>query len=556
MGESRLPTDRPLLPNTIGYHERPVRAQILRQVADSLNYMYVTDLKRTPGDHMFLARNSTATPPGVGGAHLSAYPWVNNGTGSNGSTSRSICSFFVPKPDTYAQVVRLYVYCKLATSAYSFTLYFQSTKGTNVSTTVDNTSLGGTEGWIAVDFPSTGDESVSMSIVYVGGGSDKSYVKALSGWWSTLDGIRSDITIDTAWTSLTQTHVTNGTAVHAYLTRWLQRKTMQLVSHRPRPVVAKWFPDDIETLWRYSDSANYTKTIGRYKVYVSEHVPSLSFAVHAKISGSGTYKINIWWNGVLSATTITVSSTSYAWTTPVTFTVASGERAAVNDIRLDIERTLYTGDVGAAFVAGVSVWEDEGTATTLGLPGAEIIPTAYPPVNSRLIRARQPIFAVDDYANNKLGMSHLIKGVLYLAAKRMRHLVADSRYNFADFLAPSSWSDLISGDGTVMASYYFRTSANAKKLRFRSINRFYAGVPVGLDRIAVKVAVVTGSSEEKSFASFQDSWMGMASEGLSVSSSATCEIRVSIPYFSQAPSWPLGLIIEELPLPESEFETL
>lgn len=550
MATSEIPESRPYVTDAEVYNARPDRSALTRKLAGSLVYMYARDLRCTPSDHVYRVTDSSwsSTP---------ARNWINDGSISvaNGAQSRSMCRFLVPDHDAYASFLKVYLYCEIPSATHGFTVYFENARGMQHSQTINNATLGGTSGWVSLNVGARPGDEIEVYIQYAtAGGGDPTLpqkLQAICANWEPLDGLRSDITVDTSWVSLSQAFYSNGSADSSHGLRWIQRKTAQLLAHRPKPVVAKWFPDDdqVNAAWKLTNiTGTTTRVVGRYKFYVSEHCPTLSFAAQYKVSGTATFALKVYLNGSgVAAATATVGGTSYGWSTPVDIAISSGNRAAVNDIRIDAEITGVVGTV-AFYVPGISVWEKEPAASDLGLPGAETIPAAFPFPDPRLMKASQPIYADTDFFGNNVGRAQLIKAVIYLAAKRMRHLVSDCRY--ADY-AFGALSDLSGSDNRVQSSYYLKTGPNTTGVRVFVNHRFFMGRGTSIYGTMTATRVGGGSvSAQAQSALAENRWLEVGILDVV----ASTEYEFTLWYEDRRVTGRIGGVrIEEVALSEDQF---
>jgi hypothetical protein len=559
MGTASIPPQRPLVRDYSVFNDRVARAEVIRGLVGAQTYSYANDLRLGPCDSVWWGNRY-----GVNGIQLVSdrqfRNWTSGGTAvgifSEDETKLYLARFYVPPPQTRAVQLKVYVYAHYTATAEMNLDFINDRTGVTTRVAVTPAALGspgaGVVASLTLTVPAVGAENFSVYGSWVSGSdSEPVYIDGITATWDTFDGVVDGVTANDSWAAISQSFVAVNGAMSSVVLKWLQRRYLLLASHRPRPVLAKWYGG-----WQDSTTTTRDVTVGIYKVYVSELVTTVSVALLTKKTGSGTASARnakVYVDGSLAATIAAGSSTSYTWSTTTDVTVTAGW----HEIRVDTSITVTSGTCGLK-IATISAWEKAVTAAELSLPGSETVPSAFTPDDSRLVISRAPIRMDKDLQGNRVGIAGLVPGLIYLASQRVRHLISDCRYG--DTLNDGV-SDLDGGDANVTHRSKFMTGPDTTNVQVRALLRHWEfssawdSIPhavestvAGVGGVSVPHQLVPDDPKSR------PGWWAWATStgGAAVSANTEIEVKVGGLYNALI----CGTQIEEVPLTEAQLAGL
>lgn len=347
-----VPADRPFLSDKWAFNERADVAALWRLLASWEHHAFSYDLHRTPSDGV--APNPTT------GAFVQA---TDNAVGN--SQRKLLGEFFVPPSLTFAHRLEVWIHGSVsgAGSAGATVSFISRATGRVEKVTVVNASMGGVIGWVQAFVQASPFDVVEVWLEH-NSASDATTVtvRGICAWWEPLDGLRSDVTIDTTADALSQTYFDAADVPDStYQLRWLIRRANQYAGHRPRAVYTKWFNPVSATS---TPGLGLVTTPSFYKVYVGDRINNFQVNVLLKRSaaGAGITQADVYWDGGLKGSTATLGWSSVAFTTGLT--------RGLHELRVDAAANDNASGVTAiAWVNGVTCFElPVGNPALDGLP--------------------------------------------------------------------------------------------------------------------------------------------------------------------------------------------
>jgi hypothetical protein len=344
---------------------------------------------------------------------------------------RELASFVVPQSLSGKRNLR-FVACYTGTVALCqikvYNSIGESVKTINPSTTGEIVSV------------QTG-ERYQLVFVGTGGGSpgDVFELLSLTCWYDAAeygsDGVQ-------AWQPLSQVWVAADFPDTSYYLQKVIQNQANILTETSQTVFCRYFG----VPWTNSGTP---AVVADYRVFVEEFVPSCTLYFYARCyeeNPGDTGQVDIYLDGVLVTSQVVTSGSTPnvltgGWALYGPFTLNTTDDA-INKITLEASNIDTPGEGAGVQVAGVYLWEDAPTETTLSLPGS--VPANYAGNDTDAFIGFFPILAGSDTLstpNVPAGREVWAPDAIWLKANRRRVLIEDWRHRqlFDSYLNCSSW---------------------------------------------------------------------------------------------------------------------
>jgi hypothetical protein len=256
--------------------------------------------------------------------------------------------------------------------------------------------------------------------------------------WDPNPTIIGGETVADPWFAISQSFVAPDRALSAALLRAVSNRTLRLMAENPRPLFSHSY------LWPRLSLTASSVSSQRLAVYSLRHdgltgTQRIRMSLRLIVTGQATSPwVDVIANGVgigsfvLTGATPTLVNGAYVAEAEANLSVPGSIPSG--DVKLEVRvgclstsapNVNYTLNVGIT-LASCTVWQDARTATDLGLPGSDTVPTAYVPLDDAACASGRSIVAQDNLFGARAGMYYLVKNMIWLAANRTAHvLIAD-----------------------------------------------------------------------------------------------------------------------------------
>lgn len=345
--------------------------------------------------------------------------------------TRELASFVVPQSLSGKRRLR-FVTCHTGTIAlaqiYVYNSSGESVKIINPSTTGETVSV------------QTG-ERYQLVLVATGGGSlgDVFELLSVTCWYDEAeygdDGVQ-------AWQPLSQFWAAPDKPDTAYHLQKVIQNQANILCETSPTVFCRYFG----VPWTNSGTP---AVVADYRVYVEEFVPSCTLYFYARCyeqNPGDTGQVDIYLNGALVTSQVVTSGSTPSvelggWALYGPFTLNTND-AAINKITLEASNIDTPGEGAGVQVAGVYMWEDAPTETTLSLP--DPVPANYAGNDTDAFIGFFPILAGDDALKTPTvpaGREVWVPDAIWLKVNRRRTLIEDWRHRFlfGAYINGASW---------------------------------------------------------------------------------------------------------------------
>jgi hypothetical protein len=293
----------------------------------------------------------------------------------------------------------------------------------------------------------SGTDPLVCCVEIIGAGTATYYLHTLTVLW---EANTSPVLGETpgTWSALSQAYVAPDRSANAALLRAASNLSLGLLAANPQPLFCHCFA------WTRSSTgtgggAGLVGTVPSWIVRTSPLLPAPWVTIRPRflVTGQGAAR-RVTAAASIAGTATTVSTSAGTVVTTAAFSngayVAEGTDALrlklpageFFEIRVDVtsgggganstdNTSLYPWYVGASLL-GVTITQDAPAAADLGLPGADVVPAAYQPIDDLACAPRSAVVAQNDRIGRRAGLSYLVKNLIWLAANRSAYtMVAD-----------------------------------------------------------------------------------------------------------------------------------
>lgn len=221
-------------------------------------------------------------------------------------------------------------------------------------------------------------------------------------------------TVPTTWAPTADFFRDNMSVASAFLER-LIKNTQHLYAMRPPELCQVYLEKP------YNNTSSFVE-VGRYTIWTPSRITKLTGKlVSYCTSGGAGNEVRVKLNGSV-VQTFTALASGETVSDVTAFTVTDNQE---NTITIEAKSTSASTDWGT-IVWGVSFWESD---TTLALPGATTVPSAFAPLDEEAIEGDDVITAEGNNAfSQRGGIRKLFDNDRWLARHRLRHVIGDWRH--------------------------------------------------------------------------------------------------------------------------------
>jgi hypothetical protein len=377
------PGSRPAFADRETYGEAIDSAILTRRLMDWQSWTWACDLTRTPGDWRQMDSHQDFPLAGENGAYRN--PDV------------SLTQFYVPPSRNGSRTLRVWLWITTA----NWTLKITNT------TTGEATQVTGVGGWSSVDIACEGPATFRVDWMT----NDALYpaLHSLSAFWVAP-------AVAGSWQPIKQDYVAAGISDSAYLMRWLARTSNQFAAWKSQNVVQTSF-----MAWQRGNVAADTYW-HRYKVVVSPKATKLNVFVNAQRTAGYAGFLRIYINGT-QVGAFQPNAGAWAWNSAGCNINGGSGYSVPTEIEVSIGHDAI-GATDLVGVAGVNAYEGGGdanglSATDLGLPGGDSVPSGFAQLYRELIAGHEPIRADKDHLARTVGRAALVKNMVWLWSRRL-----------------------------------------------------------------------------------------------------------------------------------------
>ncbi len=410
-----IPSYRPLITDAETRNGTVMSAALMRKLMDWLNYTWSYDVRETPSGESRTWFGLFATGAG--------------GLVTGGVVPSASATFHVPAAQSYAERIVVWAYVDGDTVNGRALLVTDDDRKREYRNAL---SYAAGPRWesIEIPMPSTGG---SLSVFTYSGTSiglnaswpydfdTIDHLKSVSAWWKPIVSITGGgaVTIDSAWSAISQTFLATDRPAATYVLRWLARRANLFTACRPRMVVNA-LRVNVQASASYPFPSSETGAgafeWGRWKTYEAPLSPSSTVWVRAINTDTATRALRLYRNGTLIQTWNVPTGGVWTWLSATLTTGVAGKGGAAE---YTLSWAAATGAGPYVFgVSAVSQFENEATATNLALPGGQAVPS-WATIERDLILSRQAIRADKDPGGNAVGLAALVKAMIWLWSKRL-----------------------------------------------------------------------------------------------------------------------------------------